>query len=191
MLFTQKMFSEEEIDLITAQFQTHYGFVSGIIYRYAPMKDLVGDIMQEVFIDFFTGFAKKKWSLNQEGMHTDWRPLLGHLAKRRSQLFARQQKRKKRFVDLVAKRLQQTSSESGKTESLMEADRKMKAMKQCLEKLPPKSRAVVEQYYFEHISMGQIAEHQGTTLATIRNFFYRIRIKLRQCIETSAKKENH
>lgn len=184
------MFSEEEIDLITAQFQTHYGFVSGIIYRYAPMKDLMGDIMQEVFIDFFTGFAEKKWSLGQEGIPTDWRPLLGHLAKRRSQLFARQQKRKKRLVDLVAERLQQKSRESDKAKSLAEVEQKMQAMKQCLAKLPPKSRAIVEQYYFERVSMGRIAEHQGTTLATIRNFFYRIRLKLRQCIETSAKKDD-
>lgn len=187
------MFSESELDLIAAPFQAHYGYVIGVVYRYAPSKDLVDDVMQEVFIDFLTGFAEKKWSLDQKGGSSNWRPLLCHLAKRRAQLYARRQKRKKRLVDRVAERLQQASGIvsddplKSDEEAFSEIERQVAGMRHCLEKLPPKSRALVEQYYFDHVPMKTIAEHQGSTLATIQNFFYRVRIKLRECIEKEGK----
>lgn len=186
------MISEEDINLIVTQFQDNYGSVVAIVSRYAPRDNSIDDILQEIFIDFFTGFVEKKWHLIPRETNLSWRPLLLHIAKRRAQLFARKSLQQNRFIDRVAERLRDVSGLAVEKDFDFwdESDLQMDAMKECLDKLPSKSRTLIDQYYFEHASVEKIAKQQMTTPPTIRNFFYRIRIILRQCIEFSLKKED-
>lgn len=180
------MIPDETIDFLTSLFQARYGFVVGTVRRYAPSKDLVDDIIQDVYCDFVTGAAEGRWDLQQ-----DVGPLLCQIAKRKAQTQWRQHEQRRRAVDRIAEHLLESVGRNReKDDKAYERIRsEAAALELCIGKLPPKSRAIVEQHYFNGTAMKIIAEQQETTPATIKNFFYRVRLKLKDCIEQTLKRQ--
>ena len=49
------------------------------------------------------------------------------------------------------------------------------ALRGCVELLPPESRRVVEEHYFQHQSAEAIARQQGRTAGSVRMMLLRVR----------------
>jgi RNA polymerase sigma-70 factor (ECF subfamily) len=63
------------------------------------------------------------------------------------------------------------------------------ALEQCLEKLPERSRSMLDLRYVENLPMESIAERTGVTLGSTRVMLCRIRNRLASCIESRLKLE--
>jgi len=57
------------------------------------------------------------------------------------------------------------------------------ALRHCLETLPENWREIVKQHYEQRLSLAGIAEKQGNTASTVGVTLFRIRKRLRGCIE--------
>lgn len=172
------MISKERIESLTRLFQNHYGFVMNVAERYAPVSDLADDIVQQVYLDFIAGAVEKNWDLDR-----DLRPLFYQIARRKALMHWRERTRHRRLlVDEVAGSLATGLDERNKENYEMLLER-TQALKGCLEKLSPQTRAIIEQHYFEGVSMKDIGESRQMKTAAIHQFFSRVRSKLRACIE--------
>jgi len=62
-------------------------------------------------------------------------------------------------------------------------DNRLSHLDQCLEKLPPEQRGIVEAYYFLRQSIDAIAAETQRSVESVYKTLQRIRLLLRQCIE--------
>ena len=64
-------------------------------------------------------------------------------------------------------------------------------LRACLQKLPEKSRELVELYYYDDIGTPQIAEQINMKTDTVCRALSRVREKLRECIQQSMNQGGH
>jgi len=64
-------------------------------------------------------------------------------------------------------------------------DRRLAAMENCLSKLEPKERELLEQRYQSNRTVRRIARESGRSESALQNLFSKIRNKLRICIESA------
>jgi RNA polymerase sigma-70 factor (ECF subfamily) len=63
------------------------------------------------------------------------------------------------------------------------ASARQDALERCMERLPGKSRRLVEMRYGESLSLNQIAQRVGGTLGGVHKALSRIRTRLHECVE--------
>lgn len=174
------MISEDRLDYLTRLFQSRYGHVVAAARFYAPVCSDVDDIIQQVYLEFISCALEGNVRLNE-----DITPFLKHLAKRKAQILTRdRQKRNAQPLERVITGLSRLES-SENPNGAHEVDAELNALSLCMEKLPAKSRSIIEQHYFEGVAMKEIARQQQKTETAVYRFFFRIRMKLRDCIEKS------
>lgn len=180
------MISREDIETWTRLFQHQYGLVVGAARRYAPAPDLVDDIVQQVYLEFIKGASKGNWDLEK-----NVGPLLYRITKRQARLFWRDRlKRKNSAIDGILEQLMASTGTLRESESdayEINAAR-LETLDQCLDKLPAKSRMIIEQHYFGGMKIKEIGERMNVkNMSSLYHIMIRIRIKLRQCIERYLK----
>lgn len=157
-------------------FLAHHDFVKGVALKYAPWPGLVEDIAQQVFLEFMAKEAR--WDLSK-----DARPLLAtmtrHIAMRQWRERTRHQPD---FVQKLADHIRLLAEER---EKLPRYEEEIGVLRSCLQKLPEKSRELVELYYYNEIGTPEIAEQIQMKADTVCRALSRVREKLRECIEQS------
>lgn len=157
-------------------FLSHHDFVKGVALKYAPWPGLMDDITQQVFLEFMKKEAQ--WDLS-----TDARPLLAtmtrHIAMRQWRERTRQQ------PDVVQKLADHIRLLAEDREAPPRYEDEIGVLRTCLQKLPVKSRELVELYYYNEIGTPQIAEQIDMKADTVCRALSRVREKLRECIERS------
>ncbi len=172
-----------QIDAQAAQiFLTHHDFVKGVALKYAPWPGLMEDIAQQVFLEFMA--KEEKWDLSQ-----DARPLLAtitrHVAMR---LWRERTRRQPEVVQKLADHIRQLAEER---ESPPRYEDEIRVLRSCLQKLPDKSRELVDLYYYNDIGTPQIAEQINMKADTVCRALSRVREKLRECIEQNMNQGGH
>lgn len=157
-------------------FLSHHDFVKGVALKYAPWPGLMDDITQQVFLEFMKKEAQ--WDLDK-----DARPLLAtmtrHIAMRQWRERTRQQ------PDVVQKLADHIRQLAEEREAPPRYQDEISVLRTCLQKLPEKSRELVELYYYNEIGTPQIAEQINMKADTVCRALSRVREKLRDCIEQS------
>lgn len=155
-------------------FLTHHDFVKGVALKYAPWPGLVEDVSQQVFLEFMN--KESRWDLSK-----DSRPLLAtmtrHVAMRLWRDRTREQPDK---VQKLAEHIRQLAEERDRPPRYQE---EVSLLKSCLQKLPEKSRELVELYYYNDIGTPEIAEQLEMKADTVCRALSRVRDKLRECIQ--------
>ena len=157
-------------------FLSQHDFVKGVALKYAPWPGLMDDITQQVFLEFMKKEAQ--WDLDK-----DARPLLAtmtrHIAMRQWRERTRQQ------PDVVQKLADHIRQLAEEREAPPRYQDEISVLRTCLQKLPEKSRELVELYYYNEIGTPQIAEQINMKADTVCRALSRVREKLRDCIEQS------
>lgn len=155
-------------------FLTHHDFVKGVALKYAPWPGLVEDVSQQVFLEFMN--KESRWDLSK-----DARPLLAtmtrHVAMRLWRDRTREQPDK---VQKLAEHIRQLAEERDRPPRYQE---EVSLLKSCLQKLPEKSRELVDLYYYNDIGTPEIAEQLEMKADTVCRALSRVRDKLRECIQ--------
>lgn len=66
---------------------------------------------------------------------------------------------------------------------------RQEALERCIEKLPEKSRQLLERRYADDASMASVAEAVQSTVASVRVMLYRIRNLLAECVQLELSRE--
>jgi RNA polymerase sigma-70 factor (ECF subfamily) len=161
-------------------FLAHAGFVRGVALRHAPYPGLADDVAQQVLVEFLARAAERD-------LTTDVRPLLAAMTRTVALRLWRERTREmpdvlRRLADHVRRLAEQRDAEP-------EYDDELAALRRCLDRLPDKSRELIDQYYFADRSAAAIGEHLGTRTDTVCRAISRVREKLRDCISRSLKRE--
>jgi len=163
-------------------FLSHHDFVKGVALKYAPWPGLMDDITQQVFLEFMA--KESKWDLS-----SDARPLLAtmtrHIAMR---LWRERTRQQPEVVQKLADHIRLLAEER---EMPPRYEEEIGVLRSCLQKLPDKSRELVELYYYNDIGTPEIAEQINMKADTVCRALSRVREKLRECIQQSMKQGGH
>src|SRR5437867_2196959 len=154
--------------------QTHRGFVHALALRLAPAPGLAEDIAQQVFLEFIAKAAQ--WDLS-----SDVRPLLAAMTR----LVARRAWRDKtRDMPEVVRELADHIRELAEAREVtwFEGEEK-NALRRCLEKLPGKSRRLIDLHYDLGVTSVDIASQMAMKADAVRRALFRLREQLRKCIQ--------
>lgn len=75
------------------------------------------------------------------------------------------------------------------TQTQQSTSLRLQALESCLEKLPQRSRSMIQFRYHDELPIDKIADAIKSTPGTVRVALYRIRSALAQCIEDQLAKE--
>lgn len=156
----------------------HHGFVKGLAVRIAPWPSLADDITQQVFLEFLAKEAK--WDLER-----DVKPLLATMTRHVAMRCWRD--RTRQMPETVRKLAEHIRDLTAPVETPARWNEEFGALKRCLEKLPDKSRTLIELHYFGDATTVEIAERMAVKADAIRQALCRLRSQLRECVENALK----
>jgi RNA polymerase sigma factor (sigma-70 family) len=159
-------------------FLGHHDFVKGVALKYAPWPGLVEDICQQVFLEFLA--KEDRWDLGN-----DLRPLLATMTRHVAMRLWRERTRQQpEVVQKLAEHIRQLAEER---EAPPKYEEEISVLRSCLQKLPDKSRELVQLYYYNEVGTSEIAGQVNMKADTVCRALSRVRDKLRECIERSMK----
>ena len=158
--------------------EAHAGFVRATALRFAPAPGVADDIAQQVFLEFVA--KADEWDLTR-----DVRPLFvgitRNIARRAWRDYIRALPTHSRELAEHIRHL----AEGEETTSY--SPEHFLILKRCVEKLPAKSRRLVELHYYLEIASVEIAAQTAMTADAVRRALFRLREQLRRCIRSSLK----
>lgn len=155
-------------------FLAHHGFVKGLALRYAPWPGLAEDVVQQVFLEFAT--KSRHWDLDG-----DVKPLLAKMTRLVALRCWRE--RTRQLPEVVRQLAEHVRALAEEREAEPRYDEELTALRECLQKLPTKTRAFLDLHYFDELSTVEIASRMGMKSDTVCRALSRARAKLRDCIK--------
>lgn len=166
-------------DDLTKWFLAHYGVALKIAFSFAPASDLVSDIVQSTYIEFVDEAASLA---DDEQLLALLRRITRRVAQR---LWNERNHNAPEILDKIARRMAQLAE--AHFEELYFED-ELLALNVCLDKLPERSRKLVQQHYLEGKSVASLASDFKAAPRRLYKALFRIREKLRSCINLVLKK---
>lgn len=166
--------TEEFIELLTGAQSAVFAYVLSLCHD----PNLAKDVVQETNLtlwrkaaDFEPGTSFTAWACRTAYFH-----LLNLRRKhRREQLVFDED-----IFDYLAERQEARASDS---------DRRLEALRQCVAKLPPGQRDLIDRRYRPGASVQAIAKDDGKTEGAVSQALFRIRGALQRCIEKQMLRE--
>lgn len=160
-------------------FLAQAGFVRGLALRYAPLPGLADDIVQQVLVEFLA--KSSEWDFV-----SDIRPLLATMTRHVALRLWRERTRV--MPDVLRRLAEHVRRLAEERDSPSVYDDELAALRRCLNRLPDKSRTLIDEYYFGGQSVADIGAKLGTRADTICRAISRVREKLRDCIARSLER---
>lgn len=159
-------------------FQARCGQMLRVARCYVPASDLVYDVLQQVFIDFQRALAEKKLDLREDLTA----PLCRMTKSRAIKAWQSARREENAVLRMVDRRMMQMGAEREDEEDGARKN-ELDALRLCMQRLPERQRRIVESYYLQREPVEGIAAKHGKSVPAIHQFLYRVRLKLRTCIE--------
>jgi RNA polymerase sigma-70 factor (ECF subfamily) len=154
--------------------EEHSGFVRALALRLAPAPGLAEDISQQVFFEFIAKAAA--WDLS-----SDVRPLLAGMTRNVARRAWRERTHQiPETQRTLAEHIRQLAE--GREVAPFNEEEKS-ALRLCLEKLPEKSRRLINLHYELDFSSVSIAQQLSMNPDAVRRALFRLREQLRKCVE--------
>src|SRR5689334_14169199 len=164
-------------DLLSA----HNGFVRALALRLAPAPSLAEDIAQQVFLEFMA--KASEWDLAR-----DVKPLLAVMTRNVARRCWRERLHTLPEVQRqLAEHIRQLA-ESKEVNWFGQEERS--ALEQCLDRLPTKSRRLIEMHYYLDNSSVEIARQMNMNADAVRRALFRLREQLRKCVRKFLPQES-
>jgi RNA polymerase sigma-70 factor (ECF subfamily) len=157
----------------------HHVRVRAFVRSLGVAPDWVDDIAQEAFMTAF-----REWnSFDQTRDFGKWlRGIAANIVRNEIRKNARRQRIL--HTELAEILLARQADATQQPEPLA-----VESIRDCLDKLPPKSRQVVQGRYRDGLAAPQLAEQLELSAANVRQMLVRIRRQLKECVETHIPKD--
>ena len=155
----------------SALVRLHHAPVRAYIGRFLRGREVVDDVAQETFLDAWLTLS----GYRGESSFRMW--LLG-IARHRALMALRDEQRRRPrglLAGLMARRLEADPSELH--------ERRLAALRTCLQALPPAGAGLVEAFYFKGRPAAEIARQEGRKVGAVWMALLRVRQALRECME--------
>jgi RNA polymerase sigma-70 factor (ECF subfamily) len=172
---------ESDVARAAQVFLAHHGFVRGLALRHAPLPGLAEDVAQQVLVEFLAKAGK--WDLD-----ADARPLLATLTRQVSLRLWRERTRE--MPDVLRRLAEHVRRLADERDEAPRYDAERAVLHGCLDRLPEKSRTLVDLYYFGELSAADIGGRLGERADTVCRALSRVREKLRECITRALARED-
>ena len=161
----------------------HQAAVRWFLVRELRDPAAADDLAQEVFLAAYQNLAACRGKAGLRG----W--LLGIARNMAVQHVRGETRRRARERGPLATKMAQWRMEQlvQDSEEEEEYESMLLALRRCVELLPPESRRVVEEHYFQHQSAEAIAQQQGRTAGSVRMMLLRVRKALADCMRKKLK----
>ena len=153
--------------------EANAGFVHALALRLAPAPGMSDDIAQQVFLEFIAKAAQ--WDLTR-----DIKPLLAGMTRNVARRCWRE---KSHNMPEVVRELADHIRDLAENREVSWFDEEeKKALRRCLEKLPDKSRRLIDFHYDLGITSVEIARKMEMNADAVRRALFRLREQLRKCV---------
>lgn len=159
---------------IQAAIEANEPFVKALALKLAPLPGFAGDIAQQVFLEFIQ--KRDKWDLSQ-----DLKPLLATMTRNVAQRYWRE--RCKAMAPEMVALVEEIKSLTEQEEVPWYSDEEKGALRNCLEKLPEKSRNILKMHYDLGTSSVDMANEMQVRADAVRRALFRLRLQLKKCVE--------
>jgi RNA polymerase sigma-70 factor (ECF subfamily) len=159
--------------------ERHQSRVRAYIATHLGSRDAIDDLGQEVFLaayrslrDFRTGDSLLPWLLS--------------IARHRILHFLREDARRtRRHADPLDDAIEgwRHARLDADERDLPQRERELEALRLCVEALPARAAALIDQHYYLHRSLTAIAEDEGKKDSAVRMILLRARQALRDCMD--------
>ncbi|HBT76172.1 MAG TPA: hypothetical protein DEB39_04430 [Planctomycetaceae bacterium] len=168
-----------DFDRLISQFESKSGLLLKIARRYAPRPDLAADVMQEVFMEFVRYSPRRRWDLE-----SDIAPLLCRMTRDCAiRIWKKECRHSSEALIKLAEKLAAIREAGIVRKSPLPEIAHLETLRECVKKLPERSRFMIEEHYFNGISLERLAAENSGNAATLRKSLFRIRTLLRRCVE--------
>jgi RNA polymerase sigma-70 factor (ECF subfamily) len=151
----------------------HDAFVRGLALRLAPAPGLAEDIAQQVFLEFLT--KETRWDLSQ-----DLKPLLAVMTRHVARRCWRE---RMRTLPEVQRELAEHICQLAESREVpWFGEEEKTVLRRCLDRLPTKSRRLIELHYYLDTSSVEIAQQMNMQPDAVRRALLRLREQLRKCV---------
>jgi RNA polymerase sigma-70 factor (ECF subfamily) len=151
----------------------HDAFVRGLALRLAPAPGLAEDVAQQVFLEFLAKEAE--WDLSR-----DIKPLLAAMTRNVARRCWRE---RMHTLPEVQRELAEHICQLAESREVAWAGEEEKTiLRRCLDRLPAKSRRLIELHYYLETSSVEIAQQTDMRPDAVRRALFRLREQLRRCI---------
>src|SRR5437667_12799072 len=153
--------------------EANTGFVHALALRLAPAPGLADDIAQQVFLELIA--KASQWDLTQ-----DIKPLLAGMTRN---VARRAWREKSHNMPEVVRELADHIRDLAENREVSWFDEEEKnALRRCLDKLPNKSRRLIDFHYDLEITSVEIARKMEINADAVRRALFRLREQLRKCV---------
>ncbi|MBN1672999.1 MAG: sigma-70 family RNA polymerase sigma factor [Kiritimatiellae bacterium] len=171
--------NSREIETIVTE---HEGFVKALALKLAPAPGMCDDIAQQVFLEFMA-------KADQFDLSRDVKPLLAMFTRNVAmRCWRERQKVMSPEMRKLADHIRMLAEEKDFT---WYSDAERTALRRCLDKLPEKSRHILQVHYYLGVSSVEIAGKMHMKAAAVRRALFRLRKELRRCIERTLAGESY
>lgn len=162
--------------------QAHEAFVKGLALKLAPLPGFAGDIAQQVFLEFLE--KRDRWDLSG-----DLKPLLAAMTRNVAQRYWRE--RCKAMAPEVIALVEEIKSLNEREDVPWYSDEEKKALRNCLDKLPEKSKTILKMHYDLGVTSVDMAAQMQMRADAVRRALFRLRYQLRKCVESKLAGESY
>ena len=168
--------SEKNDESVTLQIAATQAELRGLIVALLPGDPSIDDVLQRTNLVLW-----KKRSVFRPD--TDFRAWAFSIARWEVKAYLKERKRRSwlvfddDLVELIFKTAEKTAEE------LPMADLR-RALEQCMEKLKPQERDLVNHRYYTDATLQEYAEQHGRPVTSLKTSLVRIRASLKRCIES-------
>lgn len=175
-VMTEQSFEKKATTLL----MKYHHFVFRQARRAVTFSELAEDVAQQTFVDFLT--KADQWDLEK-----DLRPLLMSMVQRRARAAWRERsKALPETLQKIGEYIQQELNQENDP-----SEDRLSALHTCIQKLPEGGRHLIIRHYFDGVPTKEVAEELQKNVGAVGKAIYRIREKLRLCIEQSLHAEEH
>ena len=155
--------------------EAHSGFVRSVALRFAPAPGLAEDIAQQVFLEFIAKAGSWDLSADPKGLLT---------AMTRNVALRCWRDKTRDLSDHLRELAEHIRELAEPEEVSWYGEEERSALQRCLQKLPEKSRRLVELHYYLGVTSVDIAGQLAMNADAVRRSLFRLREKLRHCIQS-------
>lgn len=170
--------SHERKEKATILFLSYRNYLKTVALRYVPRHDLADEVLQQVYIELLSQLEQWDFDRNVKALLA---VMTQNIARN---LWRKEARHQSDNMQKIAEHILKIAESNTETTTDQYTD-DLKRLHDCIDQISKKSQTLIRLHYFEGRSASELSEDMKLKINTIYNALFRIKSKLRQCVQVS------